>query len=90
MKIFFLIAISAIFLSSLYNYLLFHTLAELYSIIMGSMIFIIVLILEDKREQGYLNFLGISYLFIAIIDIIHTLSYKGMNILQGFDANIPT
>ncbi len=88
--IFFLIVLSVISLSALYNYLLFHTLAELYSIIIGAMIFIIAYNLGDKIEQGYLNFLGISYLFIVILDLIHTLSFKGMNIFQGFDANLPT
>ncbi len=88
--IFFSIAIGVISLSSLYSYLLFHTLAELYSIIIGVLIFIIVFNLKDKIEQGYLKFLGISYLFIAIIDLIHTLAFKGMNIFKGFDANLPT
>lgn len=88
--IIFSVAIAVISLSSLYSYLLFHTLAELYSIIIGAMIFIIALNLRDKIEQGYLNLLGISYLFIVIIDLIHTLSYKGINIFQGFDANLPT
>lgn len=88
--ILFLIAIVGISLSSLYSYLLFHTFAELYSIIIGLMIFTITFNLRDKIDQGYLNFLGIAYLFIAIIDLIHTLAYKGMNIFKGFDANLPT
>ncbi|MGB9892399.1 MULTISPECIES: MASE3 domain-containing protein [Thermodesulfovibrio] len=77
-------------LSIIYSYLLFHTLAEIYSIIIGTTIFIIYLNLRDKIDQGYVSLLGIAYLFVSIIDLIHTLAYKGMNIFQGFDANLPT
>lgn len=88
--IIFFIIIALISLSVIYNYLLFHTLAELYSIIIGIVIFVFTFNLKDKIDQGYLNLLGISYLFIAIIDLIHTLAFKGMNIFKGFDANLPT
>ncbi|MCX8034198.1 MAG: PAS domain S-box protein [Thermodesulfovibrio sp.] len=88
--ILFSITLTFISLSALYSYLFFHTLAELYSIIIGATIFIISFNLRDKIEQGYLTLLGISYLFIAIIDLVHTLAFKGMNIFKGFDANLPT
>ncbi len=88
--ILFSVTIGIISLSSLYSYLLFHTLSELYSIIIGAIIFIIAFNLRDKIEQGYISLLGISYLFIVIIDLIHTLAFKGMNIFKGFDANLPT
>lgn len=86
----FFITLIIISLSSLYSYLLFHTFAELYSIIIGATVFIVAFQLRDKIEQGYLSLLGISYLFIALIDLLHTLAYKGMNIFKGFDANLPT
>ena len=34
-------------------------------------------------ESHYLLFLGIAYLFISIIDLLHTLAYTGMNIFTG-------
>lgn len=86
----FLTVIGIISLSSFYSYLLFHIFAELYSIIIGAIIFIIAFNLRDKIDQGYINFLGVAYLFVVIIDLIHTLAYKGMNIFKGFDANLPT
>lgn len=86
----FFITLIIISLSSLYSYLLFHTFAELYSIIIGATVFIVAFQLRDKIERGYLSLLGISYLFIALIDLLHTLAYKGMNIFKGFDANLPT
>lgn len=88
--ILFSITLIVIALSALYSYLLFHTFAELYSIIIGATVFILAFQLRDRIDQGYLTLLGISYLFIAVIDLIHALAYKGMNIFTGFDANLPT
>ncbi|MCX7857146.1 MAG: PAS domain S-box protein [Deltaproteobacteria bacterium] len=88
-----LIFLSILFISSLsafYSYLLFHTFAELFSIIVGVIIFVLTFNLRDKTDQGYLTFLGISYLFTSLLDLVHTLAYKGMNIFIGFDANLPT
>jgi len=36
-------------------------------------------------QSSYLIFIAIAYLFIAGLDLLHTLSYKGMNIFQDYD-----
>jgi signal transduction histidine kinase len=41
-------------------------------------------------DNGYLLFLGLAYLFIAGLDLLHTLAYKGMGVFSGYDANLPT
>ena len=86
----FLASLVLVVLSSFYNYLLFHTLAEFYSILIAWLMFVITYTLRDKIDNGYLIVIGISYLFVGVIDLIHTLAYKGMNIFTGFDANLPT
>lgn len=77
-------------LTSLVNYLLFHTIAELFSIVIGCLIFMIAWTARDRIENSYLLFIGIGYLFIAGIDLLHTLAFRGMNIFAGYDANLPT
>jgi len=77
-------------LTSLYSFLLFHTLAELFSIVIAGAIFIIAWNSRDHIDSNYLLFIGIAYLFIGGIDFLHTLAYKGMNIFAGFDADLPT
>ena len=37
---------------------------------------------RKQIENTFLVYLGIAYLFIGIIDLFHTLSYVGMNILS--------
>ena len=79
-----------IYLSSLYNYLLFHSIAELFSIVVCFAIYMFSRNSRRFLENDYLVFLGIAYLFIGILDLLHTLSYKGMGVFPGFDANLPT
>ncbi len=69
---------------SLKNYLLFHIFAELFAIVISSALFMIVWNTKDKNENPNLVYLGIAYLFIGILDLFHTISYKGMNIYTDY------
>jgi PAS domain S-box-containing protein len=84
------IVLVGLYLSSCYNYLLFHGLAEFFSIIIAGGIFMVAWNARKFIENDYLLLLGIAYLFVGGIDLIHTFAYKGMNIFPGFDANLPT
>ena len=86
----FSILIFLTYLSSFYNYLLFHTLAELFSIIIGGGIFLIGWNSRKYSRSSYFLALGISFIFIAFIDLIHTLAYKGMDIFVEYEANLST
>jgi diguanylate cyclase (GGDEF)-like protein len=77
-------------LTGLYNYLLFHTLAELFSIVIGLTIFILVWNSRSRLDNDYLVFLGIACLFVSGLDLLHALAYKGMGVFPGYDANLPT
>jgi diguanylate cyclase (GGDEF)-like protein/PAS domain S-box-containing protein len=79
-----------LYLTSLYNYLLFHSLAEIFSIVIAFSIFILAWNCRKIIDNDYLIFLGIAYLFIGFVDIIHTLSYTGMGIIMGYGTNLPT
>ena len=77
-----LLAVSAIlYVLSRTNYLLFHGIAEFYSIIIATGIFIVSWNTRKIAENQNLVFLGILYLFVGIFDFFHTLAYKGMNVL---------
>ena len=79
-----------LYLTSLQSYILFHSLAEIFSIIIGCSIFILAWNSQRRLDNNYLLFLGIAYLFISGLDLIHTLAYKGMGVFAGYDANLPT
>ncbi len=77
-------------LTAIYNYLLFHSIAELFSIIISGCIFIIGWNANKYMEGSSFLILGTSYLFIGILDLLHTLSYDGMGVFVDYDTNLPT
>jgi signal transduction histidine kinase len=85
-----LLVLLGLFLSSLYSYLLFHNLAEIFSIVIACAIFMFAWNARHFLQNNYLLFIGIAYLFVAGVDLIHTLAYKGMRVFPGDDANLPT
>jgi signal transduction histidine kinase len=79
-----------IYLSSLYSYLLFHSLVEIFSIIVACGIFMVAWNSRSLQDNNCLLFLGLAYLIVAGLDLVHTLSYKGMGIFESYGANLAT
>ena len=89
------ILLSAFILGTLFeigrhNYLLFHTLVELFSVIVASGIFLIAWNSRRFMDNHYFLFLGIGCFFVGMVDLFHTLSYKNMGVFPSNDANLPT
>jgi signal transduction histidine kinase len=78
-----------IYLSSLYSFLLFHTIAELSAIIISIGIFVVGWNSKAYLKTSFFLIIGISFLFVGIIDLVHTLAYEGMNIFIGYTSNLP-
>ncbi|MFX1338560.1 MAG: MASE3 domain-containing protein [Promethearchaeota archaeon] len=78
------------YLTSFYSFLLFHTIAELFSIIVAEGIFVICWNSRENIDNSFFLVVGISLLYVGFIDLIHTLAYTGMNIFIGYDSNLPT
>ena len=70
-------------LVSFYNYLLFHTLAEFFTIIVGVLMFVVAIYTHALSKEHFLMYLGIGYFWIAALDMFHTILYKGMNIISS-------
>ena len=85
-----LAVLAAIYMTSLFGYLLFHSLVEGFSIVIGCAIFMVVWNARKLLQNHYLLFIGIAYLYVAGIDFLHTLTYKGMGVFEGYGANLPT
>jgi len=71
-----------LYLTTFTNYLLFHGLVEVFSIVVAFSFFTIAWNSRSYIKNQYLLFVGIAYFFIAILDLLHTLSYKGMPIFS--------
>lgn len=88
--IFIILALSGLYYSSIYSYLLFHSLAEIFCIAIALCVFLLAWNSRKFLENNYLLFLGVAYLFIGGFDLVHTLAYKGMGVFPTFDSNLPT
>ena len=72
------------------SYLVFHSIAEIFSIVVACGIFVLAWNSRRFAQNNYLLFLGIAYLFVAGLDLLHTLAYKGMGVFQGNGSNLAT
>lgn len=75
----------ALLVSSFYNYLLFHVVAEFFSIAIAFTIFVITWNSLRYIQHTYLTLIGIGYLFIGVLDIFHTMGFQGMGIFKDYD-----
>ncbi len=66
-----------------HDYLLFHTLVELFSVIVAFSLFSITWNSRKMLDNQYLIIVGIAAFFIALLDLFHTITYKGMGIIPG-------
>ena len=83
------LVLCGLYLTSLHSYLLFHSLAELFSVVVACGIFMLAWNSRRFLDSSYLILLGIAYLFVGGLDLLHTLAYKGMGVFQGYDSNLP-
>ena len=76
-----------LYLLSRADFLLFHTLVELFFIIIAFSIFIVTWNARSFLDNPALLFIGIAYLFVAVIDLIHILEYQELRVISGFSLN---
>ncbi|MCZ2096478.1 MAG: PAS domain S-box protein [Anaerolineae bacterium] len=79
-----------LYLSSRYSYLLFHTVAEGFSIVVATSTFLFAWNSRRFLKTDLFLFIGIAYLAAAALDFLHTLAYKGMGVFPGHSADLPT
>ncbi len=81
------VLLAGLFVISRYNYVLFHGLAELFSVAVAWAVFLLVWNSRRFVANDALVFLGAAYLFVGLIDVLHTLAYRGMGIFPDAQAS---
>jgi PAS domain S-box-containing protein len=69
-----------LWLVSLYNFALYHTSAEFITIAISVAIFLLIWNSRRIIDNNYLLFIGVTFIFIAVLDFLHTLVYQGIGI----------
>jgi len=72
------------------NYLLFHSLAEGFAILVAVLIYVLGTRTYEHSRDDFLLFLGNAYLFVAILDFLHTMTYEGMGVFPGYGPDPAT
>jgi PAS domain S-box-containing protein len=65
-----------------YNNPTFHAIAELFTVIIGFTAFIVVINTYAISQNGYLTFLGIAFGFVSVFELLHVLTYNGIQIFN--------
>ena len=76
----------ALLICSFFNTTLFHTLIELFAIGIAIMSFVVSWNTYAFSRNQLLLFLGCGYFWIGIIDLLHALSFKDLNVFTTLDS----
>lgn len=63
------------------QHLLFHTSAEFFTCAVSFGLFFTALYTSNLSENSFIVFLGIGYLFVGIVDMMHIFTYSGMSVI---------
>ncbi len=74
------IIIVIVFLVSFYSYTLFHSLAEIISIVIGFGVYMVTWNSRNLIANKYFVFLGMAFFYIAAFDLMHVFTYKGFGV----------
>jgi len=72
------------------HYLLYHSLIELFSVGIGVAIFAIGWNSRRFAGSSFLLVLAVAFLFVSLVDTVHTLAFKGMGVFPEAGANLAT
>ena len=80
-----------LYLLSRSNYLLFHGLVEIFSVIIAGCVAMIAWNSRHLVRNHFLLFIGLGYSFIALLGILHTFAYKGLSVFPAeYGDNLAT
>jgi signal transduction histidine kinase/DNA-binding response OmpR family regulator len=85
-----LLVLPGLYLVSRHNFLLFHSLAELFGVVVAFGVFVLAWNSRKFLDNNYLLSLGIAFPFVGALHLVHALAYKGMGVFSGYDPYIAT
>lgn len=68
------------------GYLLFHTLAEFFAIVVAILVSVVAWQTYTFTKNNFLMWLGSGYFWIGCLDLFHAFAYKGMNVIPTIET----
>jgi PAS domain S-box-containing protein len=91
LSLLFLTAALLLYALSRVNYLLFHSLAEMFDVIIAGGVAMIAWNSRRWVSRHFLLFIGLGYPFVGLFGLLHTFAYKGLSVFPAtHGANLPT
>lgn len=85
-----LVAAVALYAVSTYSYSVFHGLIELFAASTALAIFFVTWHSRRFLDNEYVGIVGVAYLSVALIGVLHTLAYKGTSVFPMATSDLPT
>jgi len=79
-----------LYVISSYNYLFFHSIVEIFSVIIIFGIFEIAWNSRHIMNNNFLLFIAVAFLFVGCLDLFHTLAYAGLGVFPEYGPNLAT
>lgn len=79
--------LGGLYVTSCHSFLLFHSLVEILSVVIASGIFMIAWHSRRFTDNHYILLIGISHLFVAILELLHALTYPAMELFPSIGPN---
>ncbi len=84
------LAAGGLYAVSQYSYILFHGAIEMFAAAVALTIFTVTWNSRRFMDNHYVGVIGVAYLGVGIVGLMHALAYKGMNVFPGATSNLPT
>lgn len=76
------VVVAGLYAARVYSYLLFHAIVEIFAITVGTAVFMLAWNSRRYADSHFILWIGIGYLFVALIDLAHTLTFPGMGVME--------
>jgi len=83
-------ALAGLLIVSRQNYLLFHSLAEIGAVAVAWSVFLITWNARRLKTPPGFVLLGVGYMLVGGVDLLHTLAYEGMGVFPGARTDLAT
>ena len=70
------------------NFLLFHTMAELVTVVIAVLMTVVAWQTFSFTRNNFLLYFGSAYLWIGVLDLMHLLHYKGMGVFAVTNTDV--
>ncbi len=82
------VAVAVLYLTSWYSYIFFHSLVEIFSIVVAIGIFVVGWNSRRFIDNYYFLLVAIAFLFVGLFDLLHLFAYEGIGVLKMSSVNL--